>query len=125
MYRVELTPVKPTLTIGIPRVDRYSQTRQTIVVPRGNRYGTLILATRADFGGPIELLPQNLIPGVTMTAQPMHPSMNLMPVVFEAAEDAPIDGDADRPAREAGRSEATAARRRLRKRGRLRPRRTE
>jgi hypothetical protein len=93
VYRVELTPVKPTLTIGIPRVDRYSQTRQTVVVPRGNRYGTLIIATRADFGGPVEVLPQNLIPGVTMMAQPMHPSMNLVPVVFEAKDDAPIDGD--------------------------------
>jgi Bacterial pre-peptidase C-terminal domain len=93
VYRVELTPVVPVLKIGIPRVDRYSQTRQSIVVPRGNRYGTLIIATRADFGGPIELLTQNLIPGVTMTAQPMHPSLNLMPVVFEAAADAPIDGD--------------------------------
>ena len=93
VYRVELTPVKPMLTIGIPRVDRYSQTRQTVIVPRGNRYGTLIIATRGDFGGPIELLPTNLIPGVTMTAQPMHPSMNLVPVVFEAKDDAPIDGD--------------------------------
>jgi hypothetical protein len=93
VYRVELTPVAPLLKVGIPRIDRYSQTRQTVVVPRGNRYGTLILATRGDFGGPIELLPQNLIPGVTMTAQAMHPSLNLMPVVFEAAADAPIDGD--------------------------------
>ena len=79
--------------LGIPRVDRYSQTRQTIVVPRGNRYGALILATRADVGGPIELLPLNLIPGVTMTSRPMHAGMNLMPVVFEAKEDAPVDGD--------------------------------
>src|SRR6185295_7770910 len=70
VYRLELTPVKPALTIGIPRVDRYSQARQTVVIPRGNRYGTLIMATRADFGGPIELLQQNLIPGVTMTARP-------------------------------------------------------
>ena len=93
VYRVELTPVTPSLKLGIPRVDRYSQTRQTIVVPRGNRYGSLILATRADFGGPIELTPQSVIPGVTMTTRPMHPSMTLMPVVFEAAADAPIDGD--------------------------------
>lgn len=93
VYRIELTPVAPSLKIGIPRVDRYSQTRQTIVVPRGNRYGALILATRADAGGPVELLPLNLIPGVTMTSQPMHASMNLMPVVFEAKEDAPVDGD--------------------------------
>jgi hypothetical protein len=28
-----------------------------------------------------------------MKAQPMHPGMTLMPVVFEAAADAPIDGD--------------------------------
>ncbi|MFO0790720.1 MAG: PPC domain-containing protein [Pirellulales bacterium] len=93
VYRVELTPVTPKLTVGIPRVDRYSQTRQTVVVPRGNRYGTLILATRADFGGPIELLSKNLIPGVTMVAKPMHPSLTLVPAVFEAAEDAPVDGD--------------------------------
>ncbi len=93
VYRVEMTPVAPSLKLGIPRVDRYSQTRQTVVVPRGNRYGTLILGTRSDFGGPVELMSQGLIPGVTVTARPMHPSMNLMPVVFEAAADAPVDGD--------------------------------
>ncbi len=93
VYRVELTPVTPVLKINIPRVDRYSQTRQSIVVPQGNRYGTLILATRIDFGGPLELLPKNLIPGVTMASKWLHPGLNLMPVVFEAAPDAPIDGD--------------------------------
>ena len=93
VYRVELTPVAPSLKLGIPRVDRYSQTRQTIIVPRGNRYGTLILGTRADFGGPIELKSDDLIQGVSMTAPPMHPSLNLMPVIFEAAADAPVDGD--------------------------------
>jgi hypothetical protein len=93
VYRIEMTPVTPSLKLGIPRVDRYSQTRQTIVVPRGNRYATLIMATRADFGGPLELSDQGLPTGVTMKAQPMHPSMTLMPVVFEAAADAPVDGD--------------------------------
>jgi hypothetical protein len=93
VYRVEMTPVTPSLKLGIPRVDRYSQTRQTIVVPRGNRYGTLILGNRADFGGPLELKSEGLPAKVTLTARPMHPSMNLMPVVFEAAEDAPVDGD--------------------------------
>jgi hypothetical protein len=93
VYRVEFTPVKPALTISIPRVDRFSQTRQTVVVPRGNRSGTLIQATRADFGGPIELLPKNLTPGITMTARPMNPSTTLMPVVFEAAENAKLGGN--------------------------------
>ena len=93
VYRIELTPVAPKLTLGIPRVDRYSQTRQTIVVPRGNRYGTVILGNRADFGGPLELKSDGLPVGVTLTAKQMHPSMNLMPAVFEAAADAPLDGD--------------------------------
>jgi hypothetical protein len=92
VYRVEFTPVRPALTIGIPRVERYGQSRQTVVIPRGNRYGTLIQATRSDFGGPVELLQKNLIPGVTMTARPMHPATTLMPVVFEAAESAPLNG---------------------------------
>jgi hypothetical protein len=94
VYRVEMTPVKPVLTIGIPRVERFGQSRQTVVVPRGNRYGAIIQANRSDFGGPIELLQKNLIPGVTMIARPMHPSTTLMPVVFEAIENAPLNGSA-------------------------------
>lgn len=94
VYRIEMTPVKPALTINIPRVERYGQSRQQIPIPRGNRFGTLIQATRADFGGPIELLQKNLIPGVKMTAWPMHPSTTLMPVVFEAAGDAKLSGSA-------------------------------
>ena len=94
VYRLEMTPVKPVLTIGIPRVERYGQSRQTVVIPRGNRYGAIIQVNRADFGGPIELLQKNLIPGITMTARPMHPSTTLMPVVFEAAENAPLNGSA-------------------------------
>lgn len=92
VYRIELTPVTPSLKIGIPRIDRYSQTRQTVVVPKGNRYGTLLIATRNDFGGPLEILPANLLPGVKLVAQPMHPSLTLVPVVFEAAADAPVAG---------------------------------
>jgi hypothetical protein len=112
VYRVEFKPVTPSLSITIPRVDRYSQTRQTVVVPRGNRYGTLILANRADFGGPVAIVPQALLPGMTMASKPMHPSMTLMPVVFEAAADAPLGGQlvdfraklaaADQPAVEGG-----------------------
>jgi hypothetical protein len=42
VYRVELQPVTPSLTLSIPRIDRYSQTRQTIMVPLQSafyRYG--------------------------------------------------------------------------------------
>ena len=93
VYRIEMTPVTPSLKLGIPRVDRYSQRRQTIVVPQGNRYGTLMLVNRADFGGPVELVGDGLIEGLDVHARPAHPSMNQMPVVFEAAEDAPVKGE--------------------------------
>lgn len=92
VYRLEFHPVKPKLTLGIPRVARYSQYRQAIFVARGNRYGTLISASRANFGGEIKLDGNDLPPGVKMIAEPMAANLTLMPVVFEAAADAPIGG---------------------------------
>ncbi len=92
VYRVEFNPIAPSLVFMIPRVDRYSQQRQTISVPRGNRFATLINARRADFGGPLELLNEGLPPGIKMVAQPMPPQLSLMPVVFEAEETAELGG---------------------------------
>ena len=48
VYRVEFTPVEPQLTLGIPRVTRYSQDRQTIYVPKGNRFATSDLREPAE-----------------------------------------------------------------------------
>ena len=53
-YRVEITPVRPRLSLSIPKVALFSQERQTIPVPRGNRYAALISAARADFGGELD-----------------------------------------------------------------------
>jgi hypothetical protein len=92
VYRVEFQPVKPKLGVNIPRVDRYSQQRQTIAVPQGGRFATLVNATRADFAGEIALLSENLPPGITMHAQPMRGNLNSMPVVFEASADAELTG---------------------------------
>ncbi len=92
IYRVEVTTVTPRLTISIPRIDRYSQGRQQIAIPRGNRFGTLISATRVDLGGELRLLEQNLPPGISMHHQPMAANLAVMPVVFEAAADAEPGG---------------------------------
>ncbi len=92
VYRVEFTGVSPALDLGIPRVARYSQYRQSIFVARGNRFGTLISASRLNFGGELILEPKDLPPGITMIAQPMPANQNTMPVVFEAAADAPLGG---------------------------------
>ncbi len=92
VYRIEFHAVKPQLTLGIPRVERYGQYRQQIYVARGNRFGTLINASRANFGGEIVLEGNDLPAGITMHADPMPANLNSMPVVFEAAADAPIAG---------------------------------
>ena len=92
VYRVELNPPKPKLILGIPRTTRYGQERQALVIPRGNRFATLVSATRQNFGGSIALDPKNLPAGIKMVSQPMAANLNTMPVVFEASEDAPLGG---------------------------------
>ena len=92
VYRVEFQEVIPALSVGIPRVARYSQSRQQIYIPRGNRFGTIISADRVNFGGELTIDGIELPPGVTMTALPMQANLNTMPVVFESAADAPLAG---------------------------------
>lgn len=92
VYRVELQPVTPTLSLSIPRIDRYSQTRQQIMVPRGNRYAVLVNAARTNFGGDLVLEPGALPAGTTAVFREMPGAVSQMPVVFEATADAPLGG---------------------------------
>ena len=92
VYRVEITAPKPAMTLSIPRIDRYSQYRQSIFVPRGNRFATLISASRENFGGELKLLADQLPAGLQMHALPMAANLAVMPVVFEASEDAELHG---------------------------------
>jgi hypothetical protein len=93
VYRVEITPVIPSLTVSIPRFQRNnSQTRQTIPVPRGNRYACLFNASRSEFGGDLVFEVPGLPTGAQFHAEPMAANINVFPVVFEAAPDAPIAG---------------------------------
>lgn len=83
-YRVEFTAVQPEAVIGIPKVALYSQERQTIAVPRGNRYATLIQVGRRDFGGELILGADKLPAGVTWNSENMPANLDTIPVVFEA-----------------------------------------
>ena len=91
-YRVELQPPAPAIAISIPRIDRSSQTRQTVFVPRGNRYAVLMNATRTNFDGDLLLDGGQLPAGITMTAPRIKAGTTQVPVVFEAAADAPLAG---------------------------------
>jgi Bacterial pre-peptidase C-terminal domain len=93
IYRVEFHAVKPSLTLGIPRVARYSQSRQRIFVPKGGRFATLVSASRQNFGGELVFEDGLTLPeGIAMIAQPMPGNVNTMPVVFEATADAALSG---------------------------------
>jgi hypothetical protein len=92
-YRVEITPTQPSLAIKIPEVARNdTQSRQFVVVPRGNRFATLISAKRANFSGELNFEIPGLPTGVKMMAERMSQNIDSMPLVFEAAADAPIAG---------------------------------
>ncbi len=92
VYRVELSPPKPGFSLSIPRIDRYSQTRQTIFVPRGNRYAVLMNAAKRNFDGELAFDGAALPAGITMHAPRMKQGQNQIPIVFEAAADAPLAG---------------------------------
>ncbi len=93
VYRVEMLPISASLDLGIPRNARYSQERQRIVVARGNRFAAVISVARKNFGGGIILDPSNMPKGIKMIAEPMAANLTTMPVVFEAAADAPVEGE--------------------------------
>ncbi len=91
-YRVEFQPVLATATVSIPKVALYSQERQAIAVPSGNRMATLVNVGRSNFGGEMVLGAESLPPGLTMLAENMAANLDVVPVVFEAAAGTPPSG---------------------------------
>ncbi|MBX9582604.1 MAG: PPC domain-containing protein [Gemmataceae bacterium] len=94
-FRIEVTPVAAATNTGIPKVDGNNvsnQDRQSVAVPKGNRFATLVNVNRADWGGPATVSPDKLPPGVALVADPCDPGLGQVPVVFEAKADAPVGG---------------------------------
>jgi len=91
-YRIEFTPVAVTSTTSIPKVNIFSQERQTISVPNGNRMAVLMSAGRGNWGGDATFNADALPPGVTLVADTLPASMDVFPVVIEAAPTANVSG---------------------------------
>src|SRR5262249_48722410 len=89
-YRVEFQPIVAKTTVTIPKVALYSQERQVIAVPRGNRFATLVSAGRGDVGGDVIFQGENLPKGMVLQAEQVPNGIDVFPVVFEAAADAPL-----------------------------------
>lgn len=92
VYRIEATVATPWLATAVTRYDRNRpQSRQAIAVPKGNRAAALISVRRSRVGGDITPQIDGLPAGVRYIGLGPGQQGNLMPVVFEATGDAPLD----------------------------------
>lgn len=91
-YRVEFTPVKGSTLVAIPKVAQYSQDRQVMSVPKGNRFATLMTVQRRNLAGDLKLIAEGLPPGVSVSVDDIANGVDSMAVVFEAKADAVLSG---------------------------------
>ncbi len=97
VYRVEISPETDAVYVYIPQDGEAAfqpQSRQSISIPSGGRYNTQlsIFNSNRPFNGDLELVALGLPEGVTMHAPQVTPAMPRVPVVFEAAPDAKLQG---------------------------------
>lgn len=90
VYRTELTPVVPRLTMGLPERNQYVDT--TVSVPKNNRTAFLVSGSRADFGGELTVSFEGLPAGVAMETATMAGNQSYVPVLLSAAGDAATAG---------------------------------
>jgi hypothetical protein len=86
VYRVELTEMKPALTMRLPERRQYVST--TLSVPRNNRMAVMVAAQRQNFGGDLNVSFDGLPPGLAVETVPMTATLSEIPVVFSATADA-------------------------------------
>ncbi len=89
-YRVEIAPVKPSLTMSLPEVQQYVPV--VLPVPRGNRMALMVNAARNNWGGELNVALEGLPAGVTFQTVPMAADRTTVPALFTAAADAALDG---------------------------------
>jgi hypothetical protein len=89
-YRIEVGPVQPRLTLGLPERQQYVDV--TVTVPKGNRTAFLVSAQRTDFGGELAIEGRDLPPGLALQTVPMAANQTIVPVLLEASAEAPMAG---------------------------------
>jgi hypothetical protein len=92
LYRLELSRPRVGLTTFLAAPVRKSQDRQAIAVPRGNRTLAYLGVRRDGFEGLVALTLDQLPPGVKATVGTIPAGEYLVPVLLEAAADAPVGG---------------------------------
>ncbi len=93
VYRVELDEVRPSVTLSIGDVARQdTQTRKWAVVHQGNRSAALFNVSRSNFKGKLALRLAGAPAGIQLNAEVVSGEQTVVPVVFEAAANAPVAG---------------------------------
>ncbi len=90
VYRVEVTPLQPSVTAFLPRPERTSQLAQTIAVPQGNRVLVRVGVRRELFDGDVEGAFGDLPTGVRASPFGIPSDRFWMPTVLSATADAPL-----------------------------------
>jgi hypothetical protein len=91
-YRIEAAVFQPSITAFVSRPDRRSQERQAIAVPQGNRVVTFLGVQRRGFGGAAALAASGLPAGVELQGAAIPEDRFWVPIVMQAAADAPLGG---------------------------------
>ncbi len=87
-YWLEAQPSKPIVDLDFEEQERY--VAKLLDVPRGNRNGAMMRATRRDTGGELLVDWAGLPEGVSVELFPLAGSYNRIPVLLSAAEQAPL-----------------------------------
>lgn len=91
VYRIELAASQPRLTFASPDYTvNDSHYRQFIAVPRGGRMALLENFTRTRVGGDYRFVAPGLPTGVKLLTELAPKDLPNVPLVFEAAADAPL-----------------------------------
>ena len=88
VYRIEVTPVEPRLTIGLPERTQFVDI--VAPVPKGNRMAIMLSAQREDFGGDVNLEMNGLPAKVAAQILPISGDQGMVPVLLSAPADAQL-----------------------------------
>ncbi|MCA9080032.1 MAG: pre-peptidase C-terminal domain-containing protein [Planctomycetaceae bacterium] len=90
VYRIEITPVTPSVKGEPTEFARYVQ--PDIVIPQGSGSGVVVNVQRQNFGGPVNFRSDDLPAGVRIECPEGWRTQGSIPVVFYADEAAPVAG---------------------------------
>lgn len=86
VYRIEITEVKPKLTMIVPERQQYVPT--TLTIPKNNRMAMMINAGRENFGGEVKLEMAGMPAGLSLVPASIAADRGDTVVLFNAAADA-------------------------------------